>query len=60
MTKQESIYCQDCICIEQTPSVTGKGFVPVCRMYETHLRCDRHDIPVKSKECIAKSGGQYL
>jgi len=58
--KRESIYCGDCISLHHVPAVAGTGFVEICRMYETHLRTDRHKLAIKDKKCIAGCSGNYL
>lgn len=58
--KRESIYCGDCISCKQVPIVRGTGFRPICRMYETHLRTDKHGLACKDPKCIRGCGGNYL
>lgn len=58
--KRESIYCGDCISLHHVPAVAGTGFIPICRMYETHLRTDKHGIACKDLKCIAGNGGNYV
>jgi hypothetical protein len=60
MDKKDSVYCLDCVSKDVIPGVEWRHGFPVCRVYKIPLRTDLTGQVVKSRECIADNGGEYV